>query len=334
MEVEYMFIVENAEEIMTEEFNNFPEITDWSDDSYNILEASLFFNEDLNKIVKATAVAEVMAYNEGTIESFNEGAFETVKNKLAELWRKFKVFVLKVRDRFMAWIRKTFMSNKSFWSKYGNVIEGNASKLLRKNPKITTFDYKSYDTENEKLKNLKLDVGVFKGCKTKDDAIDKFDELNESLDYIKKDISQALNKSEEHTVKDFLSYNKISLNKTVFKDQENKFKTSIKIIENIVKAEEDKVKKRSKSTYTYGNDNLKGSEGNNSSDTALMIYSAKYFKAVCSARLDFEIKYSKMILKTLTKIGYEAVKLQNTKEEDIKEESASIDLLNKYLQRI
>ena len=329
-----MFIVENAEEIMNEEFNNFPEITDWSDDSYNILEASLFFNEDLNKIVQATAVAEVMAYNEGTIESFNEGVFETVKNKLAELWRKFKVFVLKVRDRFMAWIHKTFMSNDSFWSKYGNVIEDNAGKLLRKNPKITTFDYKSYDTENKKLKNLKLDVGVFEGCKTKDDVINKFDELNGSLDDIKKDISQALNKSEEHDVKDFLSYNKISLNKTVFKVQENKFKTSIKIIENIVKAEEEKVKKRSKSTYTYGNGNLKGSEGHNSSDTALMIYSAKYFKAVYSARLDFEIKYSKMILKTLTKIAYEAVKLQNTKEEDIKKESASIDLLNKYLQRI
>ena len=83
-----MFILENTDTFQ-EAFNNFPEITDWSDDSYNILEASLFFNEDLNKIVQATAVAEVMAYHEGTIESFNEGAFETVKNKLAELWRKF-----------------------------------------------------------------------------------------------------------------------------------------------------------------------------------------------------------------------------------------------------
>lgn len=328
-----MFILENTNTFQ-EEFNNFPEITDWSNDSYNILEASLFFNEGLNKIVQATAVAEVMAYHEGTIESFNEGAFETVKNKLAELWRKFKAFVLKVRDRFMAWIRKTFMSNGSFWSKYGNVIEDNAGKLLRKNPKITTFDYESYNTENEKLKNLKLNVGVFKGYNTKDDVIDKFNELNESLDDIKKDISQALNKSEEHDVKGFLSYNKISLNKTAFKDQENKFKNSIKTIENFVKEEEAKVKERSKSTYTFGNGNLKGSAGHNSSDTALMIYSAKYFKAVYSARLDCEIKYSKMILKTLTKIGYEAVKLQNTNEEDIKEESASIDLLNKYLQRI
>ena len=329
-----MFIVENAEEIMTEEFNNFPEITDWSDDSYNILEASLFFNEGLSKIVQATAVAEVMAYNEGTIESFNEGAFETVKNKVAELWRKFKAFVLKVRDRFMAWIRKTFTSNESFWSKYAGVIDDNASKLLRKNPKITTFDYASYATEYDKLDKLSTNTDAFKGCKTKDDVIDKFGELNDSLDEIKKNISQALNKSEEHTVKEFLSDNRFTLNKNAFKVQEDKFKATSKTLEDSIKAEEDKVKERSKSTYTAGKDNLKGGEGHNGAATAVMIYSAKYAKAVLSARLEFTIKYSKLILKALTKVAYEAVKLQNTKEGDIKTESASIDLLNKYLQRI
>ena len=46
------------------------------------------------------------------------------------------------------------------------------------------------------------------------------------------------------------------------------------------------------------------------------------------------IALAKAEVKAMTKVAYEAVKLQNTKEEDIKEESASIDLLNKYLQRI
>ena len=108
-----MFILENTDTFQ-EEFNNFPEITDWSNDSYNILEASLFFNEELNNIAQATAVAEVVAYHEGSIESFNESAFETVKNKIKQLWEKFKAFVLKIRDRFMEWISKTFMSNGSF----------------------------------------------------------------------------------------------------------------------------------------------------------------------------------------------------------------------------
>ena len=108
-----MVIVENTNTFQ-EEFNNFPEITDWSDDSYNILEASLFFNEELNNIAQATAVAEVIAYHEGTIDSFNESAFETVKEKIKQLWAKFRAFIKKVSDRFVAWIRKTFMSNGSY----------------------------------------------------------------------------------------------------------------------------------------------------------------------------------------------------------------------------
>ena len=332
-----MFILENTDTFQ-EAFNNFPEITDWSDDSYNILEASLFFNEDLNKIVQATAVAEVMAYHEGTIESFNEGAFETVKNKLAELWRKFKAFVLKVRDRFMAWIRKTFMSNDSFWSKYSDVIEDNASKVLRKNPKITTFDYESFGTEIDKLRNLEITSAIFKDHKdSKSDVIDEYNTLNENLDDIKKDISQALNKSEEHDIKEFLSFYKISLNKTAFKEQENDFKVITKDIEKKIKTKEDEIKLRSKSTYTAGRDNLKNADKNApyyGADTATMLYSSKYAKSVLTAQLDFATKKSKKTLQILTKIAYEAVKLQNTKEEDIKEESASIDLLNKYLQRI
>ena len=93
-----MFILENASTFQ-EEFNNFPEITDWSNDSYNILEASLFFEEDISNIITEMAVSEVNAYHEGTIESFNESAFETVKNKIKQLWAKFKALVEKVYDR-------------------------------------------------------------------------------------------------------------------------------------------------------------------------------------------------------------------------------------------
>ena len=99
-----MFIVESANDSYINESFGLPEITDWSDDSYNILESSLFFEEDMSRIIKATAVAEVMSYNEGTIESFNEGVANTVWNKIKQLWEKLKTFLKKVRDRFMAWI--------------------------------------------------------------------------------------------------------------------------------------------------------------------------------------------------------------------------------------
>ena len=64
------------------------------------------------------------------------------------------------------------------------------------------------------------------------------------------------------------------------------------------------------------------------------LYMAKLLKESFTLNLNMLVKCSKKIYNIITKIGYEAVKLQNTKEEDIKEESASIDLLNKYLQRI
>ena len=321
-----MFILENTNAFQ-EEFNNFPEITDWSNDSYNILEASLFFNEELNNIAQATAVAEVVAYNEGAIESFNESAFETVKNKIKQLWAKFKAFVLKVRDRFMAWIRKTFMSNGSFWSKYGSVIEDNMGKLERKNPKISAFDV---DEFIKLFDDLFFDEPELEHATDKDAVIDIYNDDIEKLSDTRKEMDSELNKSTEYTVKeivDTLTKFKIKINKNTYKDLENFFKNGTdkmygtKDLEELIKD---------------GNTTLKVLEKKDQTDLKVSkaLYMAKLLKEAYTINLNMLVKCSKKIYNIITKIGYEAVKLQNTKEEDIKEESASIDLLNKYLQRI
>ena len=321
-----MFILENTNTFQ-EEFNNFPEITDWSNDSYNILEASLFFNEELNNIAQATAVAEVVAYNEGAIESFNESAFETVKNKIKQLWAKFKAFVLKVRDRFMAWIRKTFTSNESFWSKYGSVIEDNIGKLERKNPKISAFDI---DAFLKLFNDAYFDAKDIETATNKNDVIDIYNDYIEKLSDIRKEMDSELNKSTEYTVKeivDTLTKCKIKIGKNTYKDLENLFKNGtdnmfgIKELEVAVKDFDKTIKAIEKKDQT----DLKVSKA---------LYMAKLLKESFTLNLNMLVKCSKKIYNIITKIGYEAVKLQNTKEEDIKEESASIDLLNKYLQRI
>ena len=321
-----MFILENTNTFQ-EEFNNFPEITDWSNDSYNILEASLFFNEELNNIAQATAVAEVVAYNEGAIESFNEGAFETVKNKIKQLWAKFKAFVLKVRDRFMAWIRKTFTSNESFWSKYGSVIEDNIGKLERKNPKISAFDIEAF---LKFFNDIYFDTKDIETATNKNDVIDIYNDDIEKLSDTRKEMDSELNKSTEYTVKeivDTLTKCKIKIGKNTYKDLENLFKNGtdkmyrIKELEVAVKDFDKTIKAIEKKDQT----DLKVSKA---------LYMAKLLKESFTLNLNMLVKCSKKIYNIITKIGYEAVKLQNTKEEDIKEESASIDLLNKYLQRI
>ena len=321
-----MFILENTNTFQ-EEFNNFPEITDWSNDSYNILEASLFFNEELNNIAQATAVAEVVAYNEGAIESFNESAFETVKNKIKQLWAKFKAFVLKVRDRFMAWIRKTFTSNESFWSKYGSVIEDNIGKLERKNPKISAFDI---DAFLKFFNDINFDTKDIETATNKNDVIDIYNDDIEKLSDTRKEMDSELNKSTEYTVKeivDTLTKCKIKIGKNTYKDLENLFKNGTNKMYGI-KELEVKVKDYDKT--------IKAIEKKDQTDLKVSkaLYMAKLLKESFTLNLNMLVKCSKKIYNIITKIGYEAVKLQNTKEEDIKEESASIDLLNKYLQRI
>lgn len=320
-----MFIVENTNTFQ-EEFNNFPEITDWSNDSYNILEASLFFNEELNNIAQATAIAEVVAYHEGTIDSFNESAFETVKEKIKQLWEKFRAFIKKVSDRFVAWIRKTFMSNESFWSKYGRVIVDNMGKLERKNPKISAFDIEGYMDTTKEL-DKEFSVGVYIG--DKENVIESYNNDIEKLGDFKKDLDKALNTSEEFTVKELVEKCPIEIGKNAYKDLESYFKNGAPGF-NGTKQLEDKIKQAEK--------NLKARDAQRKeakTDYAYAVYyRSKMKKEYLSTCLAFQVRFCKKLCSVLTKIGYEAVKLQNTKEEDIKEESASIDILNKYLQRI
>ena len=339
-----MFIVENTNTAMS--FDRFPEITDWSDDSYNILEASLFFNEDLNKIVQATSIAEVIAYHEGTIESFNESAFETVKNKLKQLWEKFKAFVLKVRDRFMAWVRKTFTSNDSFWSKYGNVIEDNYSKLAKKNPSFTCINFKDAVTEVGKLRKFS-DEFTFDSIDIKDEenkqkVIDAYTDYMEKLDDIKKDLNEALSKEEEFKLSELQSDQKLTHmippKKDTYKKIIDFYKKGDTImpgtdkIEREINAQEKAIEKWSRSKNRTSKDTELGD--GHTVDTAKALYGAKFAKETLTCLLNALTTLSKKECNLCAKIGYEAVKLQNTKEEDVKEESASIDLLNKYLQRI
>ena len=301
------------------EFNNFPEITDWSNDSYNILESSLFFEEGISNIITEMAVSEVVAYNEGTIESFNEGAFETVKNKIKQLWEKFKTLVEKVYNRFMAWIRKVFMSNDSFWSKYGNVIEDNASKVLRKNPEVKSFDFDGAQEQDKELNTFLTNIGK-PNMSSRSSIIDWYNDTIENLGEIKKEYAKALNDSRVTNAKDVLKFlNLPSLSKENYKKIEAGIKSGKDYLNKKIKKEENDIKTREKYTNAF---------------SFYSLQKAKISKAVYTAQLDLGTKLIKKYVQVLTNVAYEAVKLQNTNEEDIKEESASIDLLNKYLQRI
>ena len=212
------------------EFNNFPEITDWSNDSYNILEASLFFEEDISNIITEMAVSEVVAYNEGTIESFNEGAFETVKNKVKQLWAKFKALVEKVYDRFRAWIRKTFMSNGSFWSKYGSVIEDNASKVLRKNPEVKSFDFDGVQEQDKELNTFLTNIGKPNDMSSRSSIIDWYNDTIENLGEIKKEYAKALNDSRVTDAKSVLKFLNLS---SLSKENYKKLKQVLKAVKMI-----------------------------------------------------------------------------------------------------
>ena len=194
-----MFIVESANDSYINESFGLPEITDWSDDSYNILESSLFFEEDMSRIIKATAVAEVMSYNEGTIESFNEGVASTVWNKIKQLWEKLKTFLKKIRDRFMAWIRKTFMSSESFFSKYKTVIKDNMSKLTRKNPKISVPNFVDANTELNKLDDY-CQKQITDNDVSDDNYIDKFNGICDKINDIVSTFNKELDRKTEENI--------------------------------------------------------------------------------------------------------------------------------------
>ena len=341
-----MFIVESANDSYINEAFGLPEITDWSDDSYNILESSLFFEEDMSRIIKATAVAEVMSYNEGTIESFNESVVDTVWNKIKQLWEKLKAFLKKVRDRFMAWIRKTFMSSESFFSKYKKVISDNISKLERKNPKISVQDFQAANGELEKLDayfkedktNNKFSAGDNHNLSnaTEDNYTDTYNDICEEIDDIVDDFNKELNDTSEVNVKEINMADGSKITEAIVKDKAIKeYNDKHKTLEKNVKDCEKQLKPMSKSDYIDASDTAKAKNDKKASIvTKRVVYGLKIAKKALTAKHNGTIALSKAEVKAMTKAAYEAVKLQKTKEEDVKEESASIDLLNKYLRSI
>ena len=342
-----MFVVESANDSYINEAFGLPEITDWSDDSYNILEASIFFEEDMSRIVKATAVTEVMSYNEGTIESFNESVAGTVWNKIKQLWEKLKAFLKKVRDRFMAWIRKTFMSSESFFSKYKKVISDNISKLERKNPKISVPDFQAANGELNKLDPyFDTEVGTDKyktssklgDTATEDNYLDSFNDACEEIDDIVSDFNKELDRKSDENIKDIkMADGTTKITDAIVKDKAIKeYNDKHKTLEEDVKKTEKALKPMLKSGYVdAGDTNDKGEKNEKPSMvTKRIIYNLKIAKKALTAKHNGTIALCKAEVKAMTKAAYEAVKLQNTKEEDVKEESASIDLLNKYLRSI
>ena len=340
-----MFIVESANDYVNEAFG-LPEITDWSDDSYNILESSLFFEEDMSRIIKATAVAEVMSYNEGTIESFNESVVDTVWGKIKQLWEKLKAFLKKIRDRFMAWIRKTFMSSESFFSKYKKVISDNISKLERKNPKISVQDFQAANGKLDELDayfkedktNNKFSAGDTHNLSTatEDNYTDTYNDICEEIDDIVDDFNKELNDTSEVNVKDIKMADGSKITEAIVKDKAIKeYNDKHKTLEKNVKDCEKQLKPMLKSDYVDNTD-TKDAKANKKATliTKKIVYGLKIAKKALTAKHNGTIALSKAEVKAMTKAAYEAVKLQNTKEEDVKEESASIDILNKYLRSI
>ena len=340
-----MFIVESTNDSYINEAFGLPEITDWSDDSYNILESSLFFEEDMSRIIKATAVAEVMSYNEGTIESFNESVVDTVWGKIKQLWEKLKAFLKKVRDRFMAWIRKTFMSSESFFSKYKKVISDNISKLERKNPKISVQDFQAANGELERLdayfkesKGRVFAAGDTHNLSnaTEENYTDTYNDICEEIDDIVDDFNKELNDTSEVNVKEINMADGTKITEAIVKDKAIKeYNDKHKDLEKDVKDCEKQLKPMLKSDYVDNSDTAKAKTDKKATiATRKVVYGLKIAKKALTAKHNGTIALSKAEVKAMTKAAYEAVKLQNTKEEDVKEESASIDILNKYLQSI
>lgn len=315
-----MFII-NESTASVAEFNGYvPEITDYSDDSVNIMEASMFFDERVSKIVRATAMAEVAAYNEGSIEAFEEGVGHTVWEKMKKLWEKFKAFLVRLRDRFMAWIRKTFTSNGAFLKKYSKVIKENIGKLDLKNPSFSIPDFNDAQTKTYAIAKIYDDadkVGVAASDINNKAKIDeKLNPLKDSLKEAEEDFNKTIDDTSDVKYKDIPAFIKNVLTEpsTIEKNLNAEFEE----IKKMVTEQEKELDKINKDTTA----------------AAIIVAKTKIKKDVLTATQSAIIKLNKAKLRVVTKIAYAAVKLQHTNRDDIKEESASLSILDKYLERI
>lgn len=328
-----MFIVESAKSINYSDVN-MPEITDFSDDAYNIMEGSMFFEEGVSKIIRASALAEVCAFKEGTIDAFSEGVGEKIKEKLYQLWEKFKAFIIKVKDRFVAWVRKTFTSNTSFLKKYKKVISDNIYKLSIKNPSFNAPDFdKVVAAYSVFAKNSGVAVEAGANLHMATAAGMSDDELKSKYDKFIEDISDAytkvkneLDSESEIKFKDLKVIKFVNSEKLETEKAENVIGEDYpeKIAKAFTKVIEDSVKTI--------NDHINQLRGQKIQDkVAIKTDTIQKQKLEKSVQLITAI--SKKNLSVITKVAYAAVKLQHTKADSIKAES-SLDILDKYLQRI
>ena len=237
----------------------------------------------------------------------------------------------------------------SFFSKYKTVIKDNISKLERKNPKISVPDFQAANGELNKLDPYCNAEGGPDGSKyktsstlgdkaTEDNYLDSFNDACEEIDDIVSDFHKELDRKTEENVKEItMADGNTKITTAIVGDKPIKtYNDKHKTLEEVVKKTEKALKPMLKSGYVdAGDTNDKGEKNEKPSMvTKRIIYNLKIAKKALTAKHNGVIALAKAEVKAMTKVAYEAVKLQNTKEEDIKEESASIDLLNKYLQRI
>lgn len=313
-----MFIINESTASVTE-FNGYvPEITDYSDDSVNIMEASMFFDEGVSKIVRATAMAEVAAYNEGSIEAFEEGVGHTVWEKIKKLWEKFKAFLVRLRDRFMAWVRKTFTSNGAFLKKYSKVIKENIGKLDLKNPSFSIPDFNDAQTKFDAIAKFVTEHIAMPASddNTKAKVDEKLNPLKDSLKEAEEDFNKTIDDTSDVKYKDIPADIKNVL--TEPSTIEKSLNTEFDIIKKRVTEQEKELTKINKDATA----------------TAVMVANTQFKKDVLTAMQSATIKLNKAKLRVVTKIAYAAVKLQHTNRDDIKEESTSLSILDKYLERI
>lgn len=320
-----MFIVESAKSINYSDVN-MPEITDFSDDAYNIMEGSMFFEEGVSKIIRASALAEVCAFKEGTIDAFSEGVGEKIKEKLKKLWEKFKAFIIKVKDRFVAWVRKTFTSNTSFLKKYKKVISENIEKLSAKNPSFNAPNFDRVVEAYNKLANPLDSAKSALKAATEDNLNDKYNEIIEEISKAYTKTKNELDSESEIKFKD--------LKVITFVDKEHiateKVEKAIdgdypeKIVKEYTKCIEDTVK--------IINKHISELQKAKEEDKAEIKFN-NIMKYACEKAIQLINEISKKNLSVITKVAYAAVKLQHTDINTIKAES-SLDILDKYLQRI
>ena len=73
-------------------------------------------------------VEAVISMNESAINDLNESAFETIKTKIVNFFKKILAFLKGIINKLKVQIDKIRMSGKQLWSKYGKLVTSNIDK--------------------------------------------------------------------------------------------------------------------------------------------------------------------------------------------------------------